>query len=34
MYRYNVNEENIFCDTILYEGVILTIDSSKLCSFR
>ena len=30
MYRYNVNEENIFCDTILYEGVILTIDSSKL----
>ena len=30
MYRYNVNEEFIFCDTVLYEKVDLTIDSSKL----
>lgn len=30
MYRYNVNEEYIFCDTILYEKAHLNIDSSKL----
>lgn len=30
MYRYNVNEKYIFCDTILYDNVELDIDSSKL----
>lgn len=30
MYRFNVNEKYMFCDTILYEKVELNIDSSKL----
>lgn len=30
MYRFNVNEEHTFCDTTLYNGVELKIDSSKL----
>ena len=30
MYRYNVNESFIFCDTIKYEEVNLTVDTSKM----
>lgn len=30
MYRYNVGEKYVFCDTIHYNEVNLTIDSSKL----
>jgi len=30
MYRFNVGESYIFCDTIEFNGVELTIDSSKL----
>jgi hypothetical protein len=30
MYRYNVGEQFVFCDTIQYKEVHLNIDSSKL----